>query len=433
MLETNFFSPITSKRWSNLSWSDFKGIPPFFSKYDAAISSYIYLEFDSTRSQYHSYAAQLDMHSWTRFHDGKEHLLNHEQYHFNISELHARMMNDFISKNPDKRKFDYRMQLATFRGELSYMQDIYDDESDHSQNSDKQRRWEYKIDSLLLTYSPDSGWVNDYYSGGRIYFPSKPSYEAKVNENFVPYRQYVLYRYGMSLSFDCYQHVSFKKHDLVSYLSGHYTLNKLKIKSHSFQELEDDMKVSIIAEDTSAISHHDLWINKGPNLYKIRAKFSLNTPDTLGYYEIAQSFINSFSIRQTDNHWLEFAKDNPTPEITISKTERVKPGTISNCMRVGDGESRGFYKEPFYNHDGTLILPFDVLYHSDSLILENVLILGNEIYSFEANASPIIYSIPADKQPKDPYVIHFGYILKNDSTKCPLFYNQLLEINPARR
>jgi hypothetical protein len=159
-------------------------------------------------------------------------------------------------------------------------------------------------------------------------------------------------------------------------------------------------------------------------------KFSNYSYDTLGYYQIARSFINSFSINPNEGYWKKFVKENSIPKTTITATKIIKHGTTKNCMIVGQAQTCGFYKEPFYDTDGTLLIPFDILKHPDSLIYENMLLFNNELYTFNADSIEAIYSIPHWRQPGSTYSIKFGYLLKNDSANCSLFYNQVLEINP---
>src|SRR5690349_20589667 len=91
LLENNFFARVTIKRWGKLTWDDFQGIPQPFSSYEASIGSAIFLEFDSAKGRYVAYAGQNNIRSWAkRSREEQAYLLNHEQFHFNITELHAR-------------------------------------------------------------------------------------------------------------------------------------------------------------------------------------------------------------------------------------------------------------------------------------------------------------------------------------------------------
>src|SRR5688572_26018608 len=95
LLESNFNTPVTIKRWGRLEWEDFQGLVPFFPSYDAHISCSVYLDYNAKDSSFYAYAGQNNVRSWVKLDDNvdRSYLLNHEQYHFNITELHARRMN----------------------------------------------------------------------------------------------------------------------------------------------------------------------------------------------------------------------------------------------------------------------------------------------------------------------------------------------------
>lgn len=434
MLETNFNAPVNTKRWGEpLTWEDFTGIPPIFSKYDAAINSSIYLEYDSTNSSYHAYAAQFDRYSWTRSREDSSYLLNHEQYHFNITELHARMMNDYIKKNPKKNEFDLQMQLATLKGELRFMQDLYDDETDHSTITNKQRRWEYNIDSLLQSYSPDSGLVRDNFSGAKVYFASPPTFNSGINSNEVPFRQYILSRYGMELLLISFQDPTYRNINLAEFIRDHYKRLGITIKFQLVTEQNGKTRVSVITRDSSNMSYHGLWLRDGSNLIRLLAKFTTRTPDTTGYFQIARSFINSFELTEANQYWLNEIENDTETTVTVSSIFRAKPEARENCLFVKENQSVGFYKSPLYNKQGTLLIPFDALRHADSIVNEKFLLIDKEIYTYSSKSNEIIYSLPLERQPTKTYTINLGYTIKNDSSKCKLFYNQAIEIDPLDR
>ena len=161
LFSTNFYMPATIKRWSKLTWDDFRGPPKPFHPYDAGIRSTIYLEYDSTLSKFRAYAGQNNVKSWVKRSVGSgEHLLNHEQYHFNITELHARMLNKHIDQNPGDGEYAYQLRLGSVKIDLAMMQDQYDSETGHSVILDKQSRWGFTIDSLL---SNEAGWKTDLF------------------------------------------------------------------------------------------------------------------------------------------------------------------------------------------------------------------------------------------------------------------------------
>jgi len=91
---------------------------------------------------------------------GKEtdYLLNHEQRHFDISEIHARLLRQRLEKINNKpiRAFiesgdGPRMQEIyeqTFN-DLLKMQDVFDEDTSHSIKTDQQKIWDAKIDAQL--------------------------------------------------------------------------------------------------------------------------------------------------------------------------------------------------------------------------------------------------------------------------------------------
>ena len=83
-------------------------------------------------------------------------LLKHEQYHFNIAELFARKYRKIILEHPDTN--DTEVFYKIHKDERQY-QDLYDSETNHSLNREKQKQWEIKIDQelqKLQKYSSDS-------------------------------------------------------------------------------------------------------------------------------------------------------------------------------------------------------------------------------------------------------------------------------------
>ena len=147
LLENSFFAPVAIKKWANLSWDDFQGIPQPFSSYEAVIASAVYLEYDSTTERFHAYAGQHNVGSWAkRSRPIQNYELNHEQYHFNITELHARKLNEYIAENPNGNEYLFNLRLNSINIDLRKMQTEYDSETDHGLIFDTQRRWEYRID-----------------------------------------------------------------------------------------------------------------------------------------------------------------------------------------------------------------------------------------------------------------------------------------------
>jgi hypothetical protein len=84
-----------------------------------------------------------------------DYLLNHEQRHFDIAELHARKLRKEIASF----KYSSSVEDSIIRvyhevhSEYRQFQLSYDEETEHSGNKNKQHEWDMRIDSLLNIYS----------------------------------------------------------------------------------------------------------------------------------------------------------------------------------------------------------------------------------------------------------------------------------------
>jgi hypothetical protein len=431
LLESNFNAPVTISRWRNLTWNDFKGFVPPFSGYSAAISSQVYLEFDSATSKYIAYAAQNNMRSWTKEKTmSSSYALNHEQYHFNITEIHARLLNEYIAANPNESEGFYRSHLAAINYDLGVMQTKYDDETDHSMIQGKQRHWEFRIDSLLSIHSIDSGWVTDYYSGAKIFFPSTPKFETSLTENLAAYRHFTLSKYDMTLSmisFQYYTEVNISEEMLRKY----YARMKQEIKIFAVDGSVYKFKASVTTKDSLEKNNHHLWVADGRYLYNLSASYQGDTKDTLEYFEIANSFFSSFSIENTDPHWISRFEDskNNVRYSPIIKTRKGNDTKKTTCIVFNESKPHGFFRGPMFHEDGDLMIAYDVIDRADSLLRENNLILNTNIYSYQPDSVNHIYIVPANHLPKGSYDIKFGYLLNEDSSKeCYRLYYQALKI-----
>ncbi len=140
-----------------LKWDDFKGEPNGSSPYLAYTfsgfgynTSYIgndftvvvYSRFDKTKS-------------W-KTQKITDALLKHEQCHFDITEIFSRIFTKKIQERGvvSKNKFNKDVQdiMKEVSSDLKKFNDLYDDETNHSQNTAKQKEWEDKIEKMLDKY-----------------------------------------------------------------------------------------------------------------------------------------------------------------------------------------------------------------------------------------------------------------------------------------
>jgi hypothetical protein len=428
LLENKFFAPVTIKRFGKISWDDFQGIPPPFSSHQAAISSSIHLEYDSTKKKYVAYAGQHDVASWVRgSHEGQDYLLNHEQYHFNITELHARMLNDYIGKNPDGTLEEYLARLRLVEIDLRWMQRDYDNETDHSLIYDRQRLWEFRIDSLLRH---QTGWLTDPYSGAQVYMPH-PSDSSKGIINGIPYRSYLQNRYGMKLSIVSYQNPGISYRGQVQQIKRNLVNRAERVKTFTV-DTTTLFRVFAISEDTSSYTSYQLWTTKGEYLYQCKAVFFNATGDTTGYSTIASSFISSFRVVETDDHWISKPESSDSKIIVtqvVKKADKRKMEEDEYCISIGPSTAAGFYRGPIYRDDGAILIAYEYLLHPDSLHYRDGVMLNEKWYWTKPGPTRQIFFVPTQHIPKGKFTIDFGYLLSQDSAKeCYHYYYDRLEV-----
>jgi hypothetical protein len=144
-----------------LTWDDFRATPPSDASNAALTSSGILINFNyNDQSLNFEITCNFDKSkSWGRIKN--DHILAHEQAHFDITELHARKLYKSLK--------EYRFKKATVSKdiheiyekvvlELQQMQNDYDRETDHSRNFFQQKNWLTRIENELNAYSAWSGY-----------------------------------------------------------------------------------------------------------------------------------------------------------------------------------------------------------------------------------------------------------------------------------
>jgi hypothetical protein len=141
--------------WSpdrKLTWADFKGTPNPSSPNAALTNSSINVEFGfNGKGMTHSIKCRFNKSlSWGRIKN--DYILKHEQGHFDIAEIHARLLH--------KALLDYAFNAKTVNDDVTKIynsvidahvkfQKSYDLETNHSIDTAQQVVWNRKIDSLL--------------------------------------------------------------------------------------------------------------------------------------------------------------------------------------------------------------------------------------------------------------------------------------------
>ncbi|MEM1001281.1 MAG: DUF922 domain-containing protein [Bacteroidota bacterium] len=103
-----------------------------------------------------SFKAQVYAHfyparSWVKPEHDNEYILAHEQLHFDITELHARLMRKELSELRISNNIKQRIQEVHRRisMDLDRMQILYDSDTNHSINREAQLRWIQEVKQAL--------------------------------------------------------------------------------------------------------------------------------------------------------------------------------------------------------------------------------------------------------------------------------------------
>lgn len=144
--------------WSEsdkISWNDFKGKPPQ-SQHEAITSSTIYSKYEvssSAKIAINIRACFILKESWKKVKNPSEYLLNHEQKHFDITEIYARRLRktltDTIFKNETLARREIPKIMRDNDKSLTVFQSLYDKETNHSINQKIQDFWNAKIEREL--------------------------------------------------------------------------------------------------------------------------------------------------------------------------------------------------------------------------------------------------------------------------------------------
>lgn len=149
---------ITWQANKTLSWQDFKGNPNANGSFVASTSSGMsqsyaisgdgMLDKKETQVTAHFYPE----YSWYSAKDTTARLLKHEQTHFDITEIHARILNRRIQSYAftSNSKKEVKALYEQVEEERRVMQRAFDKETNHSINREEEKKWEDKIAKLLL-------------------------------------------------------------------------------------------------------------------------------------------------------------------------------------------------------------------------------------------------------------------------------------------
>ena len=161
LISTNIFSQENKDiiPWSydrSLTWDDFKGRVNKRSNFDALTSASFGFNYKYLSGQYYTFIISVgfdEKSSWVKMENATDDLLKHEQGHFDINEIYARLcikeLQHVKVKNMDKFGKEVEKVFDKVNRQMMKFQDEYDKETNHSKVKDKQIEWNAKIENLL--------------------------------------------------------------------------------------------------------------------------------------------------------------------------------------------------------------------------------------------------------------------------------------------
>lgn len=160
LVEFNEPEKILWSESNKLTWSDFKGTPRIGGNFVASTSSGMSFSFSYTsRNGEVDYDFTNESYfypesSWYKEGEVSDYILQHEQTHFDISELHSRIFKKRMEETvfTTNIKTEVRKLYNKVESERVEMQSRYDLETDHSKIMKAEYRWRNFITDQLEKY-----------------------------------------------------------------------------------------------------------------------------------------------------------------------------------------------------------------------------------------------------------------------------------------
>jgi hypothetical protein len=149
----NYKAPMEYKNWQQINWSDFRAINrPNHTLYGSQNFAFICSNIDVSQSSEQAIVITLfhPSRSYTFSEESAgQDLLQHELYHLHITEYVAReIRREFSMLKSEAANTEF---INAYLQRARYLQSTYDEETSHGLLLGKQRKWQKKIDSCLLS------------------------------------------------------------------------------------------------------------------------------------------------------------------------------------------------------------------------------------------------------------------------------------------
>jgi hypothetical protein len=142
--------------WSpqrRLSWEDFKAVPDSLNKHHAVTSANLAVDVTclDNKFRYTVRCVFLPTESWSK-NKRSEKLLHHEQLHFDLTEVHARLLRRelfLLGTTCSKAKSNIKETVSSAFAAWKTDQQVFDKASDHGLNQEETKLWATAITKRL--------------------------------------------------------------------------------------------------------------------------------------------------------------------------------------------------------------------------------------------------------------------------------------------
>ncbi len=151
----NYQKTISWEQDTPLTWNDFAGQSKNWSNIGALTASAIEYAYECQEGHLDIdvKAIFIPEESWAKSEAMTDHILDHEQLHFNITEIYARKLREQFTKEVNSCNDIYKIESIAeiIINEWKHEQEKYDADSKHSIDREMQSLWGEKVEADLIS------------------------------------------------------------------------------------------------------------------------------------------------------------------------------------------------------------------------------------------------------------------------------------------
>ncbi len=356
-------------------------------------------------------------------------LLHHEQYHFKITQYYTQKLNLLIIDDRLKYESNVQFELNKSIVELDKLHNQYDNDTKHSLHVSNQRKWEYKIDSLLVSLKKGNGILTDRFSGGQIFLPNGELISEYDSIKNISMREWYSTEYDMIRIITSFGN-KYTEETVIEIAKSMKERNTVILESFQKDSKNGVLVFTIKSRDTLKDSNMiERLIYHDKKMYHLLVEYPQVQTVENGYEEIATSFINSFNISNTSNYWLKrFTNENQSENICSIDFDSEKKGIKDSdyCIEPSVYIQNAYIGDMVKTDNETIIIPYTLPKSIIEQVDNYVLGYRNTLYLYSHDSIETIFHVPFDAF-DEKHGLLMGYTLKKDSvSECkPIYFDNL--------